>query len=72
MTLDLAREEGMRLDEEAVLAAAYLHDLGALGEYRQPGVDHADRSAQLLAEMLVPRGFPAEKVPLVKMDPGRP
>lgn len=66
MTLDLAREEGMALDEEAVLAAAYLHDLGALGDYRQPGVDHAERSAQLLADMLIPRGFPAEKVSLVK------
>lgn len=66
MTLDLAREEGMQLDEEAALAAAYLHDLGALGEYRQPGVDHAERSVQLLEEMLIPCGFPADKLPLVK------
>ncbi|HOU13624.1 MAG TPA: HD domain-containing protein [Anaerolineae bacterium] len=66
MTLDLACQEGMQLDEEAVLAAAYLHDLGALGDYRQPGVDHAERSVQLLAEMLIPRGFPVEKLPLVK------
>lgn len=66
LALQLAAELGAEVDEEALLAAAYLHDLGALGPHRQPGVDHAARSVQLLEAVLGPTDFPRAKLPLVQ------
>lgn len=66
LALRLAAELGTGVDEEALLAAAYLHDLGALGPHRQPGIDHAERSVQLLEEVLGPTDFPEVKLPLVQ------
>lgn len=36
MTLLLARKEGIDTDEDALFAAAYLHDIGALPRYFKP------------------------------------
>jgi uncharacterized protein len=66
MALHLAQEQGAALDEDAVLAAAYLHDIGALGAYRQPGIDHAQRSVQVVGDILAATDYPPEKIPLVK------
>lgn len=66
MTLDLARAEGIKVDDDALYAAAYLHDMGGLPPYAKPGVDHGDRSAQLVDSVLREAGFPMEKVELVK------
>ncbi len=66
MTLALARAEGLAVDDDALYAAAYLHDMGGLPPYAQPGVDHGDRSAQLVDSVLRGTGFPMEKVPLVQ------
>lgn len=66
MTLRLARAEGVAVDEEALYAAAYLHDMGGLPPYAKPGVDHGDRSAQLADSILQAAGFPMAKAPLVK------
>jgi uncharacterized protein len=66
MALHLAQEPGTALDEDALLAAAYLHDLGALGSYWQPGMDHAERSVQVVGDILAATDYPPEKVPLVK------
>jgi len=62
----LAQKQGAVLDEDALLAAAYLHDTGALGNYRQPGVDHAERSVQVVGDILAATDYPPEKIPLVK------
>jgi uncharacterized protein len=66
MALRLAQEQGAALDEDALLAAAYLHDIGALGDYRQPNMDHAKRSVQVVGDILAATDYPPDKVPLVK------
>lgn len=65
-TLALARAEGITVDDDALYAAAYLHDMGGLPPYAKSGVDHGDRSAQLVDSVLRGTGFPMQKVELVK------
>jgi uncharacterized protein len=64
--MNLAAELGWPVDGEALLAAAHLHDAGAFAPYRQPGVDHAQRSVEAAGEILKALGFPPEKIPLVR------
>jgi uncharacterized protein len=64
--LRLAESEGAAVDRDALLAASYVHDLGAFPPYRRESVDHAERSVQVAAELLPGYGFPAEKIPLVE------
>jgi len=66
LSLELAQAENAQVDQDALLAAAYLHDTGALKPYKQDGVDHAERSAQVADELLPTLGFPSSKMPLVK------
>jgi uncharacterized protein len=66
LTRKLAAAEGVPVDDDALYAAAYLHDMGGLPPYAVPGVDHGDRSAQLADSILRDAGFPMEKAPLVK------
>ena len=66
LTLALARAEGVTVDDDALYAAAYLHDMGGLPPYAKPGVDHGDRSIQLVDSILQDAGFPMEKAALVK------
>ncbi len=66
----IVAEEGLRIDEEVLLAAAYLHDIGRLGDMMPlaravpPATEpHATRSVAFAREIL--RGmndFPREKV----------
>ena len=46
LTLALARAEGVTVDDDALYAAAYLHDMGGLPPYALPKGDHGDRSIQ--------------------------
>lgn len=66
MTLALARAEGLTVDDDALYAAAYLHDMGGIPPYAVPGVDHGDRSIQLVDSILRDAGFPMQKSALVK------
>ena len=66
MTLSLARAEGVVVDDDALYAAAYLHDMGGIPPYAKAGVDHGDRSIQLVDSVLRAAGFPMEKSALVK------
>lgn len=66
MTLSLARAEGVTVDDDALYAAAYLHDMGGIPPYAKAGVDHGDRSIQLVDSVLRDAGFPMEKSALVK------
>ena len=66
LTKKLAREEGVTVDDDALYAAAYLHDMGGIPPYAVPGVDHGDRSIQLCDSILRDAGFPMEKAALVK------
>ena len=66
MSLRLAQEQGVEVDKDALLAAAFLHDLGALGSYRRPGVDHAEDPYRWWTKSFAQRIFPPGKIPLVK------
>lgn len=66
LSLQLARADDVGVDEDALFAASYLHDMGTFDPYRQEGVDHAERSAQICGEILEPMGFPPDKSSLVK------
>jgi uncharacterized protein len=65
LAMDIAAKEHLAIDSDVLFAAAFTHDIGAIGEYQKAGVDHAVRSAELAGPLLVEMGFPAEKVPAV-------
>jgi len=71
LTLELARAEGARVDADALLAASWLHDMGAIEGFSRPGVEHMARALELLDERLLDAGFPMEKAPLVRAIVGR-
>jgi len=66
LSLHLAELQNTEVDQDCLFAAAYLHDMGAFEPYKQPGVDHAERSVQIVGEVLASVGFPTEKVSLVE------
>ena len=63
---DIAAKEGLAIDADILFAAAFTHDIGAIGEFQKEGVDHAVRSVELAEPMLLHAGFPAEKLPAVR------
>lgn len=63
LTLEIAKREALAVDADALFAAAFLHDLGAIAAFEKPGVDHAVRSAELAEPLLKAWGFPMEKWP---------
>ncbi|HEX9965177.1 MAG TPA: HD domain-containing protein [Allosphingosinicella sp.] len=62
----IAREEGLTIDEDVLFAAAFLHDSGAIAPFARDGVDHSVRSAELAEPLLRKSGFPMAKLPAVK------
>jgi uncharacterized protein len=62
----IAREEGLTIDEDVLFAAAFLHDAGAVAPFARDGVDHAVRSAELAEPLLRQARFPMAKFPAVK------
>ena len=66
LAMQLACERNEEIDEDALFAAAYLHDIGAFEPYKRAGTDHAERSAQVVRELLESFGFPEESIPLVQ------
>jgi uncharacterized protein len=65
LTKELARRSKMPIDDDAVYAAAYLHDIGAIEGYSKAGVEHMARALELIDPILIDAGFPKEKLPLV-------
>jgi uncharacterized protein len=63
--LRLAAAEGLKVDDDVLFAAAYLHDMGAFPAYAKDGVDHGERAVELVDPILRDAGFPMEKAPLV-------
>ena len=53
MSLKLAEAEKVAVDEETIFAAAFLHDMGTFEPFKDPSIDHADRSAQLCGDKLL-------------------
>jgi len=52
-------------DMLVLLASALLHDLARDEERKNPGVDHAEKSAEIAKDILQRTGFPREKIPAV-------
>lgn len=63
---ELARKEGIAVDDDVLFAAGMLHDMGGFVPYAVAGVDHALRSVQVVDSILKPSGFPMEKSDAVK------
>jgi uncharacterized protein len=66
LATQVAAKQGLRVDPDVLFAAAFTHDLGAIGEFQKEGVDHAVRSAELAEPMLRDAGFPMAKWPAVR------
>ncbi len=65
LSLELAEKEGLELNEDALFAAAYLHDIGAFPPYKMEGTDHAEISTIHYSGLLHEIGFPKESISLV-------
>jgi uncharacterized protein len=66
LALELAEREALEIDLDVLFAAAFLHDMGAFEPFTERGSDHSQVSADSMAEILEPAGFPMEKLPLVQ------
>ena len=63
---DLAKHSDLKVDDDVLFAAAFLHDMGGFEPFKKDGVDHADRSAEVCSLILEPTDFPKEKIGAVK------
>lgn len=66
LAAELGAKEKFNVDTDVLFAAAFLHDIGAIGEFQKEGVDHAERSVELAEPMLRDAGFPMAKWPAVR------
>lgn len=66
LALALARTDRVELDDDVLFAAAMLHDIAAFPVYAAKDVDHADRAAALVGDILKDSGFPMAKLPAVQ------
>jgi uncharacterized protein len=66
LAAELAARDRMAVDDDVLFAAAMLHDVGGFAPYRQEGVDHAVRSAEVVASVLTSAGFPFAKLESVR------
>ena len=66
LATELAAKSNLKVDSDVLFAAAFLHDMGGFAPYAKPGVDHADRSAELCDTILRPAGFPEDKLEAVR------
>ena len=66
LALELALTQQLDIDDDALYAAAYIHDIGAFKPYSQKGRDHTDVAIENCNEILESTDFPIEKIPLVK------
>lgn len=64
----LAAADGVKLDDDVLYAAAFIHDIAAFAPWENPDpkVDHSDVGADALGPVLVQLGFPASKLPAVR------
>lgn len=66
LALELAAGERLAVDKDVLFAAAFTHDIGAIGDFQKDGVDHAVRSVEIAEPLLLEAGFPSEKLPAVR------
>ena len=52
--------EDQDYDKDVVWVATHLHDWGGYGEWKQPGVDHVERSLQVAGDYMKEQGYPED------------
>jgi len=62
----LATADGVHLDHDVLMAAAYLHDIAAFPPWAKEGVDHADQGSVAVEPVLKDAGFPMAKLDAVR------
>jgi len=62
----LAATDQVRLDDDVLYAAAFLHDMAAFPPWAEEKVDHADKAASVIGSVLESMGFPMKKLPAVQ------
>lgn len=65
-TKKISETENLQIDEDVLLAAAFLHDVGGLPGFEKEGVDHGVRSAEVGIPLLRTWGFPESKLAMVE------
>ncbi len=63
---ELAAADAVKLDDDVLYAAAYLHDVAAFAPWRNADVDHQDEAARVVESMLAGTGFPMAKIEAVR------
>jgi hypothetical protein len=63
---ELAAADRVKLDDDVLYAAAYLHDMAAFEPWQKSGVDHADQAAEIVDTILKHTGFPMKKIDAVR------
>lgn len=65
---DLAHADGVKVDDDVLFAAAYIHDIAGFEPWEDKDLthDHSDVGAAKLGEVLVSLGFPAAKLDAVR------
>lgn len=66
LAVELAREDGLRVDTDVLFAAAFLHDMAAFEPCRDPKLEHGDCAAIESGAILRADGFPMQKLPAVQ------
>lgn len=66
LSLELAKQEPVKIDKDALYAAAYLHDIGAFEPYKESMKDHSDVAIENCDDILKATDFPTDKISLVK------
>jgi hypothetical protein len=63
---ELAAKDGVKLDDDVLFAASYLHDMAAFSPWADPKKDHADIAAGVVDTVLKDTGFPMAKLDAVR------
>jgi HD superfamily phosphodiesterase len=66
LSLEIARRDGIPVDDDVLFAAAMLHDIAAFAPWAKAGVDHGVRAAEVIPDSLAAWGFPAAKIARVQ------
>jgi HD superfamily phosphodiesterase len=66
LATELARADGVALDDDVLFAASYLHDMAAFAPWEKQDVDHADEAAKIVDTVLEGSGFPMAKIDAVR------
>jgi uncharacterized protein len=66
LAVDIAKGEGMKVDNDVLFAAAMLHDMAAYPPWENNKREHGDVAAETSEAVLRAAGFPMEKFPAVQ------